>query len=287
MKHILLGCLLAAVLWSASAPAAPNDGVAFLTDLKGEVKVDGAPRPSLMSELARGQKLAVGQNAQMSVMFIQSGEEFLLKGPGEFEIDKAGKSVTQLSKTGQLTPRKTDWQISSQALVKVSKTSSASIRMRGAAPSAPADTKVGALLFPVNGAISTLQPVLSWQATSGAAADVSIAKASEPDKPIAAGKGTGGTHKFSTRLAPETEYVWSVNSGGTELGRGKFRTLSNEQMADLEKRRPNDKATFSDRLLYAITLNDLGATQEAQQWWAKLAEERKDLPELASMGRKP
>ncbi len=200
---------------------------------------------------------------------------------------QAGKTVTQLSKTGQLTPRKTDWQISSQALVKVSKTSSASIRMRGVAPSAPADTKVGALLYPVNGAISTLQPVLSWQPTGAAAADISIAKASEPDKAIAAGKGTGGTHKFSTRLAPDTEYVWSVNAGGTELGRGKFRTLSTEQIADLEKRRPADKAPFSDRLLYTITLNDLGATQEAQQWWAKLAEERKDLPELASLGRKP
>lgn len=287
MKHTLLGCLLAATLWSASAPAAPNDGVAFLTDLKGEAKVDGAPRPPIMSELARGQKLALGQNAQMSVMFIQSGEEFLLKGPGEFEIDKAGKTVSQLSKTGQITPRKTEWQISSQALVKVSKTASASIRMRGASPTAVPDTKVGALLYPVRGSISTLQPVLSWQAGGSAAADVAIALASEPDKPIAAGKGTGGSHKFSTRLSPDTEYVWTVSAGGTELGRGKFRTLSTEQIAQLDKRRPTEKSGFSDRLLYAITLNDLGATQEAQTLWAKLAAERSDLPELASLGRNP
>jgi hypothetical protein len=287
MKRTLLAGLMAATLWSSFALAAPGDGVAFLTDLKGEAKVDGAARPPIMSELARGQKLALGQNAQMSVMFIQSGEEFLLKGPGEFEIDKAGKTVAQLSKTGQLTPRKTDWQISSQALVKVTKTASASIRMRGSSPTAVPDTKVGALLYPVRGSITTLQPVLTWQASGSGAADVSIALASDPDKAIVAGKGTGGSHKFSTRLAPETDYVWSVNAGGTELGRGKFRTLSTEQIAMLDKRRPNDKAAFSDRLLYAVTLNDLGVTQEAQTLWAKLAAERSDLPELASLGRNP
>ena len=51
----------AGLLWAATVHAA--DGVAFLTDIKGEVKVDGAPRPALMSELAKGQKLVLGNQA--------------------------------------------------------------------------------------------------------------------------------------------------------------------------------------------------------------------------------
>lgn len=287
MKQPLLGCLLAAALWSVPALGVPNDGVAFLTDLKGEAKVDGAPRPALMSELARGQKLSLGKEAQMSVMFIQSGEEYLLKGPGDFEIDKAGKAVVLAGKAGQVTLRKTDWQISAQALVKVSKTGSASIRMRGVPAPGAADTKAGALLYPISGSVSTLQPLLSWQATGGAAAEVVVALASEPDKAIATGRATGSTHRLANRLQPDTDYVWTVSAGGTELGRGRFRTLTAEQIALLDKRRPGDKSAFSDRLMYAITLNDLGATQEAREWWSRLAAERADLPELASLGRRP
>ncbi|MDX2219315.1 MAG: hypothetical protein SF172_09860 [Burkholderiales bacterium] len=274
----------AGLLWVATTHAA--DGVAFLTDVKGEVKVDGAPRPALMSELAKGQKLVLGKHASVAVMFIQSGEEVVLKGPGEFDIDKSGKAINKSGQTGEIAARKTDWKISSQALVKVSQTSSASIRMRSINPGAGnQDTKVGALLYPVRGSIATLQPVLSWQSTGASAHDVSLALASEPDKPIAAGRATGTSHKFSTRLKPDTEYVWTVNAGGTELGRGKFRTLSADAIAEVEKRKPADKAAFSDRLLYAIMLNDLGVTQDAQALWAKLGAERTDLPELAALGK--
>ncbi|MBL8518988.1 MAG: hypothetical protein JNM76_18660 [Betaproteobacteria bacterium] len=262
------------------------DSVAFLTDIKGEVKIDGAPRPALMSELAKGQKLALGKDAAVAVMFIASGEEVLIKGPGDFEVDKPGKAINKVGQTGQITSRKTDWKISSQALVKVSQTSSASIRMRSLNPSAGnPDTKIGALTYPVRGNIAALQPVFTWQSTGANAYDVALALASEPDKPLAAGKANGTTHKFSTRLKPDTEYVWTVNAGGTELGRGKFRTLAADAILDVEKRKPADKAAFSDRLLYAILLNDLGVTQDAQAVWAKLAGERADLPELAALGK--
>lgn len=289
MKHFarnfVRSLAAASLFWSAASHAA--DGVAFLTDIKGEVKIDGAARPALMSELAKGQKIVLGKNATLAVMFIQSGEEVVLKGPGEFDVDKAGKAINKSGQAGEIAARKTDWKISSQALVKVSQTSSASIRMRSINPAAAGntDTKVGALLYPVRGSIATLQPVFSWQSTGASAYDVALALASESDKPIAAGKANGASHKFSTKLKPDTEYIWTVNAGGTELGRGKFRTLSADDIAAVEKRKPADKASFSDRLLYAVMLNDLGASHEAQALWAKLASERSDLPELAALGK--
>src|SRR5450759_1317057 len=60
--------------------------VAFVTDIKGEVALDDARRLSLLAELADGQKLAVMKNASLVVMFIRSGAEFSLKGPGQYEI---------------------------------------------------------------------------------------------------------------------------------------------------------------------------------------------------------
>jgi hypothetical protein len=288
MKHLarclaLTGFFCTSILTGAAIAA---DGVAFLTDIKGDVKIDGAARPSLMSEVGKGQKIVLGKDSTLAVMFIQSGEEVVLKGPGEFDVDKAGKAINKAGQAGQIASRKTDWKVSSQALVKVSQTSSASIRMRSVNPAAGnPDTKVGALLYPVRGSIATLQPVLSWQSTGANAYDVALALVSEPDKPIAAGKATGTSHKFSTKLKPDTEYQWTVTAGGTELGRGKFRTLSADDIILVEKRKPADKAAFSDRLLYAVMLNDLGATHDAQAVWARLATERSDLPELAALGK--
>ena len=76
----LLAFLLAAI------PAAAADGIAFITNLKGEVAVDGNARPVLLSALARGQKIAVGKDSQASVMYIASGKEYVLKGPDNFLV---------------------------------------------------------------------------------------------------------------------------------------------------------------------------------------------------------
>ena len=52
-----------------------------------------------------------------------------------------------------------------------------------------------------------------------------------------------------------------------------------------QRRKPDDKAQFSDWLLYALTLKDVGADQDAGEIWAKLAKDRPDLPELAALAK--
>jgi hypothetical protein len=87
------------------------------------------------------------------------------------------------------------------------------------------------------------------------------------------------------RLQPDTEYVWTVTAAGNEIGTGRFRTLPRESLAQIEKRRPGDKAQFSDRVMFALMLHEMGAVQEAREAWSRLAEERGDLPELAAFAK--
>ena len=54
MLRIVLAFLL------ATSPAMAADAIAFISDMKGEVAIDGNPRPMLLSELAKGQKVTVG-----------------------------------------------------------------------------------------------------------------------------------------------------------------------------------------------------------------------------------
>lgn len=276
----MLRTLLATVLLAAAHAAVSAQPVAFVTNLKGDVSVDGGPRPLLLSELARGQKLSVGKESTLSVMYIQSGKEYSLMGPGEFAV--GDREITAAAGIAPAS-RETAWRASGEVLVKVAQTQSASIRMRSMAPP---KTVVAALQFPVKGAVSTLQPVLRWTASEGKVpAEVTLAAVGTEGKPLVKAKATGGTFKVPSRLKPDTEYVWSVAYAGAELGQATFRTLSAAALEKADKRRPAEKADFSDRALYALLLQELGATQEAAEYWGRLAQERSDLPEIAALAK--
>ena len=59
---------------------------------------------------------------------------------------------------------------------------------------------------------------------------------------------------------------------------------SAEARARAEKSRVAAK-TFSERVMHAVLLQEIGATQDAREAWAGLARERPDLPELAVLAK--
>lgn len=276
MKAILRTIL---AFFLATFPALAADAIAFISDLKGEVAIDGNPRPMLLSELARGQKVTVGRDSQASVMFTATGKEYILKGPADYlvkDTEIAGGIVPPVS-------RSTEWRASARVLTQVAQTSAASVRMRSiAAPRA--DTAMRA--FPAEGNVATLQPMFRWRADDPKAATEFTLLAVGQDKPVHLARAvTGGTYRLPAKLRPETEYAWTAVAAGNEIGAGKFRTLSGEALARVEKRRPSDRAEFSDRLLFTLLLQEMGATQEAREAWARLSQERGDLPELSALAR--
>lgn len=263
-----------AVVATLAASAALADGIAFLTNLKGEVALDGA-KPQVLGEIARGQKLTLGRDANASVMYIASGKEFVLRGPGEYLV-KDGE-VTASSGAAP-TARSTEWRATSKVLGQVAQTQAASVRMRSIAPGKARAN----LLFPTQGNVATLQPTFRWAGDGQSEVTLSVVG---DEKPVHTGRTHGNSYRIPGKLKPDTEYVWVLSSGGTELGAGKFRTLPLEAIQRAEKRKPSDRAEFSDRLMYALLLQEFGAVQEAQELWSKLSQERTDLPELAGLAR--
>jgi len=276
MKTILRTLLVFLV---ATVPAWAADGIAFISDVKGDVAVDGNPRPMLLSELARGQKITVGRDSQASVMYIATGKEYVLKGAAEYlvkDTEIAGSIMPPVA-------RATEWRANSRVLAQVATTSAASVRMRSvAAPKPEAPVKTA---FPAEGSIATLQPVFRWRAEETKPAEFTLLVVGQ-DKPVHVNRTVnGGTYKVPAKLRPETEYAWTATAAGNEMGAGKFRTLSNDALARIEKRRPSERAEFSDRLMFALLLQEMGATQEARESWARLSQERADLPELSVLAR--
>ncbi len=275
MKNIQRTIL--ATLLLASSVAFAADGIAFITNLKGEVAIDGNQRPVLLSELAKGQKITVGKESLVSVMYIASGKEYVLRGPSDYVVrDNEVAGSTAMPPV----TRDTAWRTTNKVLVQVAQTSAASVRMRSIAVAKPdRDPK---LLFPTQGTVANLQPTFRWRPKANGEVMLLIAG---QEKPVLLAKAVGGAYRVPARLLPETEYLWTVKYGGDEVGTGKFRTLSTAALAEVEKRRPGDKADFSDRLLFALMLHEMGAIQEARESWARLSEERSDLPELAAFAK--
>ena len=278
MKNIQRAAFAAFLLSAAAALAA--DGIAFITNLKGEVALDGNPRPALLAELSRGQKITVGKESQASVMYIASGKEYVLKGPAEYVVKE-----TEISGSAGMPPmtRDTAWRTTSKVLVQVAQTSAASVRMRSFAP--PREDKQPKLLYPTQGNIATLQPTFRWRAPDAQAQGEFVLLVAGQDKPVHLGKAAGGTYRVPAKLRPDTDYSWTVTVAGNEIGTGKFRTLPSDAMTQVERRRPSDRAEFSDRLLYTLMLHEMGATQDARESWEKLSQERADLPELAAFAK--
>ena len=278
MKTILRTLVLSLFLAASSALAA--EGIAFITNLKGDVAVDANARAMLMSELSRGQKIVLGKDSQASVMFIASGKEYVLKGPGDFVVKD-----TEIAASSGMPPvtRSTEWRTSGKVLVQVAQTSSASVRMRSLAP-VKVDTSAK-LIYPTQGNVTLLQPTFRWSGADLKGPTELTLSIVGQEKPVLQAKTSGATYRVPTKLKPDTEYVWTVSIGGSEVGTGRFRTLSMEAVQQVERRKPSEKAEFSDRLLFAMMLQELGATQEAQEAWAKLAQERSDLPELAALAK--
>jgi len=274
IRHAAFAALFLAI------PPAYADGIAFITNMKGDIAIDGNPRPVLLGELARGQKITVGKESQASVMFIASGKEYILKGPADYLVKD-----TEISGAAGMPPvtRDTAWRTNNKVLVQVAQTSAASVRMRSIAMPKP-DTEPK-LLFPTQGRVASLQPTFLWRAADPKAQGEFVLLVDGQDKPVHHAKAAGGAYRVPARLLPDTEYSWMVTVAGHEVGTGKFRTLSSEALAQVEKRKPSDKADFSDRILFTLMLQEMGATQEARESWTKLSQERADLPELAAFAK--
>ena len=205
-----------------------------------------------------------------------SGEEFSLKGPGEFVVTKQGVKATKGAAPAVRAPA---IKPSAATMVQTSKTATASLRMRSA-PGYKAG-RPGAL-YPVNTRISTLQPTLRWAGDPGATYEVVVTSAS--GKEVFKGNVHGTSIRLPAQLVAGQGYAWACSAGGAQVADARFETLSVDAIAAADKARASAKS-FPDRVLLALSLQDLGAAQDAKEVWAQLASERPDIPELAGLAR--
>ncbi|MBL8518987.1 MAG: hypothetical protein JNM76_18655 [Betaproteobacteria bacterium] len=275
----LAACFAVAAATVCFAQAkAPVAGSAFITDVKGESTIDGK-RAALMAEISDGQSLGVGADAALVIMFIHTGHEYSLT-PGEYKV--AGGAVTPSpikgGVTGKATRRITPWRPDAGGMVNVSRSATASLRMRSLPPPAAVPGGKARAVEPVDTVVTALQPMLLFQAPNG---KVKLRVESD-GKTVAQTETEGRQWVVGQKLEPGRTYRWVVAAGGDESAA----SFSVADAATLKRLSglPSPR-TFSDRVLRAATLQSVGAMGEARAAFAALAAERPDLPELANLAR--
>lgn len=270
----------------AFAAQAQSSGIAFVTDVKGEAAMDTA-KATLMAEVKKGARISCTKECAVGVMYMVSGKEYVLKGPGDFLV---GDNEVTARIGPPPTMRETNWKVSSKVISQVAQTSSASIRMRsigGAQKIESAPLQAERLIYPRDTSIATLQPAFRWASANAKGPFDFELKAGNGAKPVHKAKlnATSLTLPKNIKLQPDAEYTWMVKAAGNDVGMTSFKTLPAHSLDLTMKRKPDDKAVFSDWLLYALTLKEVGADQDAGEVWARLAKDRPDLPELAALAR--
>jgi hypothetical protein len=269
---------LAAALVAAVALAArAADPVAFVADLQGNATIEGDGKVSFLAELEPGTRLLLGSGATVAVTYAATGAEFTLRGPGEFVVSASEVKAER----GSAPTRRTVSVLPDPALItQMSRTANASLRMRGI--SAPATSRM-MLEYPVNTRVVTLQPTLRWSGEP-TAEEFAVSIADPAGKEVWKGKVKPATAKPNLKLSASTMYTWTVTTPRGAKAEGRFETVSPEAIAMAEKSRASAKS-FSERVMHAFILQDLGATQDAKEAWSALSRERPDLPELAVLAR--
>ena len=106
--NIVKRVILALAAFACSVAAA-SEGIAFITNIKGEVSLDGVARPAVLSEVSRGQKIAVGKESLAQVMYIASGKEYVLKGPADYVVgttEVTGTAGIRVGRGSRVNPKR-------------------------------------------------------------------------------------------------------------------------------------------------------------------------------------
>lgn len=276
-RLLFLTSLLFLSLWAAAA-----DSPAMVTDLQGKASLgDGAKRGEIgiLASLPGGAKLTLADKARLVLVYLKSGQEYELTGPGSYRVGPAAPQPLEGAKPAK--QRALPGAYGTARIDTVGK-AQAGLVMRSVF------IHPITLTQPAGSLIMADRPTFRWEAVPGAARyrfeldddTGAVVVEASPDTPsFALPEGVS--------LKEGIVYNWGVETktgNQKHSGWGQFALLAKAERQRLERLRPAAEAPFSERVLYAAELERLGLKDDARPLWKALAAERPEdtrLKELA------
>jgi hypothetical protein len=270
----LLACL------ALFALPAFGEQTAVVTDLQGTATRQDGTRLAILAEVGAGTDLELQAGARMTLAHLSSARQFDLEGPGRFRLTTAGIESTN---GGRVSPRPSLNAAYRNVRLNPAKLAQASISMRGHEAAVPLRLLTPAATWTVDS-----KPDFRWEAVQGAtsyrfqltdATGAVLHEARTDQQSIVLPAGIA--------LEPDRIYAWQVDAslaeGRIAEGWTEFGVAGPERRRRMELGRPGAGATFGDRVLYALLLDELGFREIAQLNWDELARERPQDPRLSAL----
>ena len=215
---------------------------------------------------------------QLAVMYIQSGKEYVLKGPATTRWASARSTPASGMPPAA---RETAWRANSEVLVKVAQTSSASIRMRSIAPAKPDGEGEARLPDPRRRDAACSRPFAGRRRTRR--------RRPTSRSPSPAGRTSRSRRRRSPARATasrEAAARHGIRLDGIRRRRRRSAPPGSARFPPRRSRTPRSAARRRRRssptaCCTRSCCRKWAPSQEAQEAWGKLAQERTDLPELA------
>ena len=249
--------------------------MAIVSDALGDAFLVANPVPvrlTLLRELQPGQILRLDPGSTFVVVFLPGGQVYEIAGAGRFRVQP--KSVEALE--GR-TPRKRELPSPLQHLaVKPNDVSQGAVIMRGGTVSERV-----VLVRPSNAIASQQGLVFEWRPVATTVYRFLLVD-EHGNKTIEADVGEPRYElPRGLTLAEGKPYVWVVSArnqrGVTTESAAEFTILPSVQRNALEAARPATSAEFTERVVYALALEQRGLKEEAQRYWRELAGDRPEL----------
>ncbi|HEY8608238.1 MAG TPA: hypothetical protein VIM12_14075 [Noviherbaspirillum sp.] len=269
--HLAGRLLVWITLSCALAHAAAAVPVAMVTDLKGRASfASQAPaRPlGILDELPAGAELVLEQGADLTLVYVGSGHEFRIIGSGRVAV---GVHLPVFSGNGKLASRTSLLSSAGGRLdTQGGRVVQGAVVMRGA----------GERLRQIAPRQKTLdaRPEFRWDLPENVRT-VAFELRAEDMQVLASASVTGASYTLppDVALVPGKTYSWSI-APGDEGGAGRvtssFTLGAAGERQRLVQLKPGRDASFSDRLLYALLLEDAGLAAEATAEWKALSAAR-------------
>ncbi len=276
LSRITTLILIIGFLVSTSAAIAA-DAVAMVTDLQGKATVlDNAGKGELaiLSEIKGNTRVQLQSNARAVVVYLQSGQEFELKGPSVIVFgtqqpegvsgNKPTKRGVALAKSGK------------EIRIKPVLVTQAAIVMRSVNPG----MKIK-LLSPNGSMALDARPIFEWQAPQ-AGLNYQFELLDDGGNPLLS-TSTDDVQLLlpgSVNLQEGMTYTWVIS---TKLPDGKqssnaadFSIASEALRNEVAALQPAADAALSERVVFATWLEQTGLRDEARKQWKLIAAERQD-----------
>ncbi|MFA6971020.1 MAG: hypothetical protein WC208_06405 [Gallionella sp.] len=254
------------------------DAVAMVTDVRGGatlIEEGDSGKLQLLAYLVPGVQIQLEPGAAVVVTYFLKSLEYTVQGPATVTVAKDSLQVKKggIAETRQLSQANSN-NAKRFSTMQRERLAQATFVMRGMKPGLR-------LIDPLDTDLMSKQPVFTWSGPQSVPV-YRFTLNEEGGRTLYDAKVNQASLKLpdNVSLSSGQAYRWKVetalSSGETLSATGGFTLVSEAKALAVTAARPKQDAPFSDRVLYAATLEADNLKYEARQAWRALSLERPD-----------